>query len=79
MTRIKPSVFVLFSPVLQAASDSLPGASVGNRPASHFTDEETEAQRSGASLSWSQAIFVEQGLPPVDFHLYTLPSGIAGS
>ena len=80
ITAIKPSVFILFSPILEAAADSLPGASAGNRPTPHFTDEETEAQRNGAGSSWSQAVLVvRQGLFPMDFRLYTLCSGIACS
>lgn len=41
---------------MQATSVSLSGESTKNRPASHFTEEETEAQRNGMSLSWSQTL-----------------------
>ena len=63
VTALKPSVFILSSPVLQAAG-SLPRANAGNYPTSHFTDEETEAQRDGAALSQSQAIRRKAGTSP---------------
>ena len=64
VTAIKPSVFIRFSSVLQAASNSLSGANAANYPTSHFTDEETEAQRNGAALSQSQAVSRKTGTSP---------------
>lgn len=50
VTVIKPSVFILFSPVFQAASDSLSGANAGNYPRL-ILQMRKQAQRNGAALS----------------------------
>ena len=64
VTVIKPSVFILFSPVFQAASDSLSGANAGNYPRL-ILQMRKQAQRNGAALSQSQAaLVVRQGLLP---------------
>lgn len=55
-TVVKPSVFI--RPILQAASGSLSGARTENCPASHFTEEETEAQRTEWHCHSHKHVFV---------------------
>lgn len=71
----------ILPPLLQAASDSLPGASVKNYPSSHFTDEATEAQRNKVFFPfWSQTVLGSKaGASSHGFWLYNLHLGMTWS